>query len=139
MPIGSGARGRPGVLAIPGRVFAQAEGGLCAASPVPRRAFALGEGGKFSGASGKPFRSPKFSTINPRITGITKDSTGAVLGSCVVQLFRTVDDRFMFEAVSDGVGAYELTALGSGPFYIVAYKAGAPDVAGTTVNTLSAD
>lgn len=99
----------------------------------------MGEGGRYAGAAGDTFRSPKFSTINPRITGVTKDSNGAALASCVVQLFRTVDDVFMFESVSDGAGNYELTALGSGPFYIVAYKAGAPDVAGTTVNTLSAD
>lgn len=139
MPIASGARGQPGVLAIPGRVLALDEGGMVSGSSVPRRGYSMGVGGRYAGAGRLVFRSPKFSTINPRITGITKDSTGAVLGSCVVQLFRTVDDRFMFEAVSDGVGAYELTALGSGPFYIVAYKAGAPDVAGTTVNTLSAD
>lgn len=139
MPIASGARGRPGLLAIPGRVFVQGEGGAVGGSSAPRRNTALGEGGKYAGAPADVFRSPKFSTINPRITGTTKDSTGAALASCVVQLFRTLDDQIMFESVSDGAGAYELTALGSGPFYVVAYKAGAPDVAGTTVNTLSAD
>ena len=139
MPISMGARGLPGILAIPGRVFVRGEGGMAVALSVPRRRVALGEGGMYSGAPGVIFRSPKFSTTNAIITGITKDSTGATLGSCVVQLFRTVDDVFMLESVSDGAGAYTLTAIGSGPFYIVAYKAGAPDAAGTTVNTLSAD
>lgn len=86
-----------------------------------------------------PFRSPPLDTRNPRITGVTRDSTSAVLGGCVVQLFRTIDDLLMGEAVSDATtGYYTLSAVGPGPFYIVAYKAGSPDVAGTTVNTLTA-
>ena len=139
MPISNGARGRPGVLAIPGRVFVRGEGGNIWTSSAPRYRMSFGEGGAYAGVLGLVFRSPKFSTINARITGITKDSTGATLGSCVVQLFRTVDEVFMSESISDGAGAYTLTAIGSGPFFIVAYKAGSPDVAGTTVNTLSAD
>lgn len=139
MPIASGALGRPGILAIPGRVLALGNGRLMFSSSAPRRNGALGEGGRYAGAGDGTFRSPKFSTVNPRITGVTRDSTLAVLASCVVQLFRTVDDQILFESISDGAGDYELTALGSGPFYIVAYKAGSPDVMGTTVNTLSAD
>jgi hypothetical protein len=40
------------------------------------------------------------------------------------------------QSVSDGSGNYSLICAGSGTFYVVAYKAGGPDVAGTTVNTL---
>lgn len=70
------------------------------------------------------------------ITGVTKDSTGAPLAACVVQLFRASDDAFISEVTSDGSGAYAVCPSGSGSFYIVAYKAGAPDLAGTSVNTL---
>lgn len=73
------------------------------------------------------------------ITGITRDQFGSPLGNCVVQLFRTSDDLIVAEVVSDPTGAYVITT----PFfpdthYLVAYRAGSPDVAGTTVNTLIA-
>ena len=112
MPIANGARGRPGILAVPGR------------------------GGR--GGRGGPFRSPPFSTANTAISGVTKDSAGAALGSCVVELFQTGGDIITRRTVSDGSGNYRFDNPGSGPFYIVAYKAGSPDVAGTTVNTLVA-
>jgi hypothetical protein len=68
---------------------------------------------------------------------VTKDSAGAALAGCTVQLFQTADDVVVGETVSDGAGAYSFTmARAQGPFYVVAYKAGAPDVAGTSVNTL---
>lgn len=87
--------------------------------------------------SSKPFRSRPFSQYNSsKITGVTMDSTGAALGSCVVQLFRSSNDLLIEESTSDGSGNYSFTLPIAGPFYIVAYKAGAPDVAGTTVNTL---
>lgn len=72
------------------------------------------------------------------IYGVTKDSTGAVLGSCDVHLFRTEDDVEVDQVVSDATtGAYEFRGVAGGrDYYIVAYKAGSPDVAGTTVNTL---
>ena len=39
---------------------------------------------------------------------------------------------------SDANGYYEFrTAIPAELYYVVAYKAGAPDVAGTTVNTLT--
>jgi hypothetical protein len=40
--------------------------------------------------------------------------------------------------LSDALGNFTFDNPGSGPFYIVAYKVGSPDVAGTTVNTLTA-
>ncbi len=74
------------------------------------------------------------------VSGVTKDSTGAVLGSCVVQLFRTIDDGIMDEITSNAsTGAFEFRSASnpSNTHYVVAYKAGAPDVAGTTVNTIT--
>ena len=72
-----------------------------------------------------------------RIFGVTKDSTGTALGFCTVHLFQTADDREVDEMVSDASGNYEFrSASPSTAYYVVAYKQGAPDVAGTTVNTL---
>lgn len=121
MPINRGAgragnQGR-GVLAIPG---------LRLSSTLVGR----------TGPRGRPFRSRPFSTTSVSITGVTRDSTGAVLASCVVQLFRTVDDAIQLETASDGSGAFVFYPGVGGPFYLVAYKAGAPDLAGTTVNTV---
>lgn len=110
MPIASGAIGRPGILAIPGR------------GPRGRHVF----------------RSPKLDTRNPRVAGYTIDSDGAILGSCVVKLFRTSDDLLIDTATSDSNGYYTLCATVGGPFYVIAYKAGNPDVSGTTVNSLAA-
>ena len=85
------------------------------------------------------FRSPVMQGVSWNIAGITKDSTGAVLGSCTVHLFYTGPDQFISATTSDSsTGAYSFK-IGptAGPFYVVAYKAGSPDVAGTTVNTLT--
>lgn len=72
------------------------------------------------------------------ISGVTKDSAGAVLGSCVVELYRTLDDMPLEKVTSDAAtGVYRFSAVGAGQsYYVVAYKQGSPDVAGTTVNTL---
>lgn len=71
---------------------------------------------------------------------MTKDSAGAVLTSATVKLFRTTTDEKLLEVVSDAVtGVYEFNLNQSGwAHYVVVYKAGAPDVAGTSVNTLVA-
>jgi hypothetical protein len=109
MPIANGAKGRPAVFGIPGDRFLQA----------------------------RTFRSTPFSTRGPAtVTGVTKDSTGASLAACTVTLFCTNNNAPQSSTVSDGSGNYTLTANVSGPYYVVAYKAGAPDVEGTTVNTL---
>lgn len=73
-----------------------------------------------------------------RITGTTKDSTGAALGSCVVNWFLTGTDVKLDSVVSDANGLYEFRTAGQPPttYYLVAYKTGSPDVAGTTVNAL---
>lgn len=70
------------------------------------------------------------------IAGVTKDSTGAVLGNCSVDLFKTDDDTKIASTSSDANGIYSIPASQYITCYAVAYKAGAPDVAGTTVNTL---
>lgn len=84
------------------------------------------------------FKSPVMHGVSWMLSGITKDSTGAVLGSCHVDLYYTNTDQFISDTVSDpttGVFSF-LIGPNTGSFYLVAYKAGSPDVAGTTVNTL---
>lgn len=71
------------------------------------------------------------------ISGITRDLAGAPLGGCAVHLYRTSDDAIREVVVSNANGAYTFSAINDGAaYYVVAYKPGAPDVTGTTVNTL---
>ena len=73
------------------------------------------------------------------IRGITKDSVGTAVANAIVQGFVTATDAFVGEVASAEDGTYTLgteTAPGVA-HYLVAYKAGSPDVAGTTVNTLT--
>ena len=87
---------------------------------------------------GTNFKSKKF-TGSFVITGITRDSVGAALGNCVVHLFQAGTDIEVAETTSDGSGNFSFSiGNNAGFFYIVAYKAGAPDLSGTTVNTLIA-
>lgn len=72
-----------------------------------------------------------------RIAGVTRNSAGAVLANCAVVVYRTLDDQPVDRIVSDSNGNYASTVAGLAEnYYAVAYKVGAPDVAGTTVNTL---
>lgn len=74
---------------------------------------------------------------NFTISGVTRDSTGAVLVSCKVELFDKLTDLKIAETISDSVsGAYIFYVTPGRTNYAVAYKVGAPDVAGTTVDTL---
>ena len=92
---------------------------------------------------------PKFSKIHSsgfpsgnivlHVRGVTKDSTSAPLAAVTVSLFLTSTNALLGTTVSDGSGNYDFPLFTPvGPFYVVAYKAGSPDVAGTTVNTLVA-
>lgn len=78
--------------------------------------------------------------LQPRLTisGVTRDSNNAVLGSCSCDLIREPDDVRVQTLVSDPTtGAYSFDVVGIGQTYRVdAYKVGSPDVAGTTMNTI---
>lgn len=124
MPINIGRRGKPAVLA----------------NPALRRRLGrsnnLGGDQRFRGGS-LAFRSPPFNATSLFISGVTKDSAGASLGGCIVQLFRTSDDAIIAEQTSDATtGAYSFAILVGGPFYVVAYKDGATPVGGVTINSL---
>jgi hypothetical protein len=77
------------------------------------------------------------------IAGQTLDASGSVLGGCSVHLFTTDDDVEQQQQVSDPVtGAFSFLlpldqVVRAEQYYCVAYLAGSPDVAGTTVNTLA--
>jgi hypothetical protein len=72
-----------------------------------------------------------------KLVGITRDSSSAALGSVVVQAIRADGSSKDGSATSDTSGYYEIpVANPSGNYKVDAYKAGSPDVAGTTVNTL---
>jgi len=72
-----------------------------------------------------------------KIVGLTRDANGAPLGSTIVQLFLTSNDQFLRQLTSDPGGYFEACSEYAGQaHYLVAYLAGTPDLAGTTVNTL---
>lgn len=80
---------------------------------------------------------PVFPPPNLKISGVTRDSSGVALAACTVDLFRTIDNQFILQTISDGSGNYVFDGVQQGfTYYVVAYLAGAPDTAGTTLNTL---
>lgn len=115
-------RGTGGIVAIPGKKFAAARPNFANILTV----------------SAQPFRSYNRSTQAFTLSGTTKDSTGTPLPGCTVQLFRTNDEFFIAEVVSDGSGSYSF-GVTAGPYYLVAYLPGATPLAGTTVNTLTGE
>lgn len=90
-------------------------------------------------SGGRPAPITVRAAKNFKIAGSTVDANGAPLGSCVVQLFRTGDNSLVSQLTSDVLGAFTFTLSdNAGTFYVVAYKPGVTDVAGTSVNTLVA-
>jgi hypothetical protein len=71
--------------------------------------------------------------------GVTRNEVGTPLGTCSVKAFVTADDTLTGSTTSDGSGNWVIYPSADGPYYLVSYKTGSPDVAGTTVNTLEAD
>jgi hypothetical protein len=73
------------------------------------------------------------------IAGVTRDSTGAILAGCTVNLFLTSGNTFVSSTVSDANGNFAFYVSSPIPqYFLVGYLAGSPDVEGTTVNTLTA-
>lgn len=71
------------------------------------------------------------------LRGRCEDAAGNASANATVQAFRTSDDAFAGEVASLNDGTFMCPTPYTGAnHYIVAYKAGAPDIAGTTVNTL---
>ena len=81
---------------------------------------------------------PRGGVLNTAINGISRDATGAPLGSCVVELLQSGGDILTQSTVSDSGGNFSFVNPGSGPFFIRAYKDGSPNVAGVTDRNLVA-
>ncbi|MBM4442564.1 MAG: hypothetical protein FJ027_19270 [Candidatus Rokubacteria bacterium] len=72
------------------------------------------------------------------IRGVCVDSTGAVAASATLYAYRSSDSAYAGTAVANqNDGTFSVPTPFSGVnHFVVAYKAGSPDIAGTTVNTL---
>lgn len=72
------------------------------------------------------------------IKGTCKDSGGVAVANAIVQAFVTSTDQYAGEVQANTDGTYTLgvAQLKTTAHYLVAYKSGSPDTAGTTVNTL---
>lgn len=72
------------------------------------------------------------------LCGTCKDSGGTAVANAIVQAFVTATDEYKGEVQGrlDGTYCLGVQSAKSTPHYLVAYKAGSPDIAGTTVNTL---
>jgi hypothetical protein len=88
---------------------------------------------------GLPFLDAPQFTGSFTLVGVSRDNAGAPLGNCTVDLFRSTDNSFLGRTVSDGSGNYSFK-LGnnSEPMFVRMYLAGAPDLAGTSQNGLTA-
>lgn len=132
MPILSGRKGLPGLLAVPAlrRRFGLDPEFSTGGGP-------LGSGVLRNRLRGSPFRSvPLDATSSRFITGVTRDSAGAPLGGVTCALFETRTNTWVASTVSDGSGNFTFPMASGGPFFLVFYKAGTPDVFGSSANTL---
>jgi hypothetical protein len=78
-------------------------------------------------------------SLNRFIRGQCLDESANPSANAIVQAFRTADDFYLGQDVSREDGTY-ICPTDSAPgtqHYLVAYKAGSPDIAGTTVNTIT--
>lgn len=89
----------------------------------------------------EPYSCDGEGTVNSRFilgTALASDGTTPV-ANATIQAFRTTDELFVGESVSrlDGTYTCPVATIEGVAHYLVAYKAGSPDIAGTTVNTLT--
>jgi hypothetical protein len=106
--------------------------------PLQRRALFTNQRSSAKGVG--PFVAKKPMPTQPPIviTGVTRDSAGVALANCALNLFRSDTEQLIQRLTSDGSGNFTTNPVGLGIQYqIDAYKVGSPDVAGTTLNTLT--
>ena len=97
----------------------------------------IGQDAAAAGWWSPPQRANRGNGSTKFIMGRCKDVAGNGVSGATVQGFRTVNDQFVRETVAGSDGSYELATEYPGEgHYLVAYRAGSPDIAGTTVNTL---
>jgi len=77
------------------------------------------------------------------ITGVSRDASGVALGGCLCTLFRVTTNgplpvyTQLAQVTSDGSGNYAFTVGTNGPYRVTFDLAGAPILAGITLNTLT--
>ena len=78
-------------------------------------------------------------SVNKFIRGNCVDASDVPVANAIVQGFRTSDDAFVGQVQANNDGTYTLATDNPAgvAHYLVAYKPGSPDIAGTTVNTLT--
>jgi hypothetical protein len=81
---------------------------------------------------------PRPTVTRPRFSGFSLTNIGGVLAGCDVVLYRTDTDAVVTRFTTGADGSWLMNSNNSGAHYLVAYKAGSPDVAGTTLDTLLA-
>ena len=93
---------------------------------------------------------PSGTTIRYYLSGTSRDSAGSPLASCTITVLRMetsppylgniYSQAYIIEGTttSDGSGNYTVNVSMGNLFQILFYKAGSPDVAGITVNNLTA-
>lgn len=70
--------------------------------------------------------------------GVTRDAYGSPLGGVTVMLFQTSNRQYVTEVVSDAAGNFLVpVAFAATACFLVYYKAGSPDVFGTSLNNLT--
>lgn len=75
--------------------------------------------------------------VSYTIDGYTKDGNGVILPNASVFLFRTDTKAYVGATTSDVNGYYTFTVDNNTvEYFLVGYKDGAPDLAGTTIKTL---
>jgi hypothetical protein len=81
---------------------------------------------------------PLPSGANGRLgfNGFSRDASGGVIAGVTVKCMLTATDTKQSEAVSDANGLFVVSTAEAGGHYLIFYKAGTPDICGTTVNTL---
>ena len=89
-----------------------------------------------SGLIGSVFPRLQGAWANQSLVGVTYKSDGSVSASVAVALVLTSNNVVVAQTVSDASGNFRFDNPGTGPYYCTMYLAGAPDFAGTTVNTL---
>jgi hypothetical protein len=88
----------------------------------------------------EPFSCDGEGTQSKRfIKGTCVDASEVAIAGAIVQGFVTATDAYVGEVQSNLDGTYTLgtETLPGVQHYLVAYKPGSPDIAGTTVNTLT--
>ncbi len=72
-----------------------------------------------------------------KFRGVTRNSSGVALGGGVVGVFLTSTNLALRQVTADASGYFEVPSeYANVNHYLVGYKPGTPDVAGTTLNTL---